>query len=230
MHGDKGRNFSTKFRNILNRFTPEQVIYTIIGINGAIACYWNTVGGRSRWMMENFSISPIEILNGSDLHTLFTSLFAHHDFMHCFFNMMTLFFFAPEVAAYLGTGKFLQLYLGGGLAASLGVAIYPLVAPLITRQRKGYERTLGASGAVNSVLMYSILLYPKRTILIWGVIPLPAALFGALFIGQDMIGLFDATSVTSHQAHIVGAAFGAMFYFLTKGRGGRGGGFYRRLM
>lgn len=217
--------------SVLNKFSPEQVIYTIIGINGAICIYWNTINTRSadRWMKENFTITPFLVSKGVTLHTLFTSFFAHRDYMHCFLNMLTLYFFGIEAAAYMGVKRFLQLYLGGGFISSLGVAIWPTIAPYFNLRGNAFEKTLGASGAVNSIIMYSIILNPTATIYVYMILPLPAALLGVMFLAKDFMGLIDGTSSVSHTAHLAGAAYGALFYLITRGKGGGGGrGFYQR--
>ena len=136
-------------------------------------------------MRDNFTITPFLISKGYTLHTLFTSFFAHRDYMHCFLNMLTLYFFGIEAAAYLGVRKFLQLYLGGGGISSLGVALWPTVAPFFNLHGNAFQKTLGASGAVNSIIMYSIILNPTATIYIYMVLPLPAALVGGLFLFKD---------------------------------------------
>lgn len=56
---------------------------------------------------------------------------------------------------------------------------------------------LGASAAVNAVVLLNILMYPKSTVYIYAVLPVPAALLGLLYIGGDMFG---ALGVSLHAA------------------------------
>lgn len=48
---------------------------------------------------------------------------------------------------------------------------------------------LGASAAVNAVVLLDVLLYPKRMVYLYMVLPVPAAVLGILYIGGDMFGL-----------------------------------------
>ena len=48
---------------------------------------------------------------------------------------------------------------------------------------------LGASAAVNAIVLLDILLYPKRMVYLYMVLPIPAALLGVLYIVGDMSGL-----------------------------------------
>jgi membrane associated rhomboid family serine protease len=50
---------------------------------------------------------------------MFSSGFLHVDFQHLFFNMFTLYLFAPYVVYNLSTSYFLILYLGSLLSGSL---------------------------------------------------------------------------------------------------------------
>lgn len=54
-------------------------------------------------------------------------------------------------------------------------------------ERSTAEST-GASAAVNAITVLDILLFPTRTILLYGILPMPAALFGALWLWQDISG------------------------------------------
>ena len=48
---------------------------------------------------------------------------------------------------------------------------------------------LGASAAVNAIVLLDILLYPKRMVYLYMVLPIPAALLGVVYIVGDMSGL-----------------------------------------
>ena len=63
-------------------------------------------------------------------------------------------------------------------------------APWIKEVRKANSPpALGASAAVNGIVMLSILLYPRRMVYLYAVLPVPAALLGVLYIGSDMLGV-----------------------------------------
>ena len=44
-------------------------------------------------IMERFSMTPADIINGMRIHTLFTSMFLHAGFLHLFGNMIYLYIF-----------------------------------------------------------------------------------------------------------------------------------------
>ena len=52
---------------------------------------------------------------------------------------------------------------------------------------------LGASAAVNAVVLLDILLYPKRMVYLYMVLPVPAALFGLVYIVGDMAGILGVS-------------------------------------
>jgi membrane associated rhomboid family serine protease len=54
---------------------------------------------------------------------------------------------------------------------------------------------LGASGAVNTIVVFSVLVSPFSTVLIYGILPVPAWAFGLLWFGKDINGLIQVTYV-----------------------------------
>ena len=71
---------------------------------------------------------------------LVTSALLHADWMHLLFNMLTLYFFAPTLERFLGTPRFLLIYLGAILGGSL--------LSLFMYRRQPYYSAIGASGGV----------------------------------------------------------------------------------
>ena len=59
---------------------------------------------------------------------------------------------------------------------------------------------LGASAAVNAIVMLQVMLYPREMIYIYMVLPIPAAAFGLLYIVGDMFGMLGVRQ--SHISHI----------------------------
>ncbi len=78
--------------------------------------------------------------------------FVHADLMHLIFNMMTFYFFAFPLERYIGTVRFVALYLAGLLISHAGTYY---------KQRGNPEYAcLGASGAISAVLVRGDRLFP----------------------------------------------------------------------
>lgn len=180
--------------------SDQHLLYGIIGTNVAVFLAWHTQSNRL--MMDNFTLTLASVLQGR-VHTLLTSLFSHANFGHLAMNMITLFFFGSSMIGFLGQRRFLMLYLGGGLMSSMCVLAYNAI--------RGDAPTLGASGAVNSIVMTSVVLNPRATIYLYLVVPVPAAIVGALYVGVDLYGAYTGGSHTAHAGHLGGAAVGMLY-------------------
>lgn len=146
----------------------------------------------------------------------------HRDFWHIFFNLLFLFFFGPELEANLGKRGFFRLYLGGAVAGGLCQWAWYLakgLAPLVglglsTAGADG--SVIGASGAVFAVMVLFALKWPHRTILIWGLLPVPVWAMVAFDVLANVLGFLGAGegAAVSFLAHLGGAAF-ALVWFRT---------------
>ena len=181
------------------------VMYGIIGAQVAIFCGWKVAEtNRNMWrtMMRHFTVSKDGVMRHLRVHTLFTAMLSHQDFMHLFVNTFTLYFFGLEMLSVLGIVKFLQLYIGGGIFSSLCHVGF-----------QGRQNGMGASGGVYAVLINSIIMFPSRTILLYGLLPMPAWLLGIGIVGNDLYGTTKSGySSTGHAAHLGGVVYGAGFY------------------
>ncbi|RHY32736.1 hypothetical protein DYB32_002294 [Aphanomyces invadans] len=205
------------FSNIARRvesINPDHVIYGLIGINGLVLFMWQTADtySKKQFMLTNFTTSPAHVMSGR-VHTLLTAAFSHMDAGHFFGNMLGLFFFGREVCYSLGPKRFLGLYLGSAVVASLAQVV---TQPLLSNRS---SLSLGASGAVNAITAFSICMYPHSTILVMFVLPLPAYVVGGLFILRDLWGAVgDRMSSIGHVAHLAGAGIGMYYYRRLYGR------------
>ncbi|GIW70548.1 MAG: rhomboid family intramembrane serine protease [Planctomycetota bacterium] len=135
-----------------------------------------------------------------------TYLFVHDLWSpwHIFFNLLVLYFFAGELAEHHGARRFLGLYFGAGAFAGLAhCALSWGALPL-----------LGASGAVYAVLVAYATLWPRRTILLFFILPIQAWLLVGILIALSAASfLIDPTggSGISELAHLTGGAFGYGF-------------------
>lgn len=83
--------------------------------------------------------------------------------------------------------QFLQLYAAASILGTL--------AHTLTDQR---NPVLGASAAVNALVIFSVCLSPFSTYLIMGIVPAPAWAVGGGFLLYDLYG---AAQVRSHSAY-----------------------------
>ncbi|MFV8370750.1 rhomboid family intramembrane serine protease [Flavobacterium sp. LB2R40] len=136
---------------------------------------------------------------GEQLRML-SSGFLHVDMTHLIFNMLTLWFFAPVVSALLGNFSFVLIYFGSLIFGSLLTMVFH-------KEDYGY-RAVGASGAVTGVLYSAILLQPDMMLGIFFIIPMPAYIFGILYLLYSIYGMKAKNDSIGHTAHFGGAMGG----------------------
>lgn len=138
---------------------------------------------------------------------LVSSAFLHADIGHLVFNMITLYFFAPVVIGYLGTFSFAIIYLGSLIFGSLLTVVF---------HKNDYNyRAVGASGAVTGILYSAILLEPNMMLGIFFIIPIPAYLFGILYLLYSIYGMKAKNDNIGHTAHFGGAIGGFLITLAT---------------
>ena len=139
------------------------------------------------------------IRSGEQIRML-SSGFLHADLMHLAFNMLTLWFFAPVVLNGLGNFSFVLIYFGSLIFGSLLTMLF---------HKNDYSyRAVGASGAVTGVLYSAILLQPNMMLGIFFIIPMPAYLFGILYLLYSIYGMRAKNDNIGHTAHFGGAMGG----------------------
>ena len=174
--------------------------------------------------------------------------------------MIALYYFGRSIAHLMGPRYLLNLYLAGVAASIAHVAWCRRERNARRRRLRGrtdgtilqsagrrwargggsseYLRTppaLGASGAVNAIVLLNAALFPFQTVYLNFFVPMPTALFAAMFLARDLYGaqMGLGGSSTGHAAHLGGAAVGAAawgamrFGVFRRGGGiGRRGGFF----
>lgn len=171
-------------------------------------------------ILSKYGMIPNEISKGINLHTIFTSMFLHGGFVHLIGNVLFLWIFGDNIEDLFGRSKFLLIYFGSGVAASLAhVAFNP----------NSTVTTIGASGAIAGILGAYIVKYPRAKVLTLffflfiRIVRVPAALFLGLWIGLQIISgsLTLATEMpvsVAYWAHIGGFVAGMYFAFILKER------------
>lgn len=150
-------------------------------------------------LFGKFMLHPYSVAKGKKLHTFLTSGLIHADWMHLFFNMFTFFFFAFQLEVIIGHWQFGLLYI---------VSLILSDVPTVIKHKNDYTySSLGASGAISAVLFSYILFKPLSLI---GVmfIPMPAILFGVLYLFYCVYMSKNSRDNINHDAHFFGALTG----------------------
>lgn len=158
-------------------------------------------------LIEAGYLKPYRTVRNKTWYELLTSGFLHANVGHLFVNMFTLYFFGPVMEIELGGSYFLGLYLTGLIAAG--------IPSVIKFKDDPNYATLGASGAVGSVLFAFIFLYPMDKIyLILIPIPIPAFVFAILYLIYSIYASKQQRGKINHEAHIAGALWGIVYLVL----------------
>ena len=167
------------------------VTYTIIFICSVLWLYEFSLGDWIEAFFEIWALQPKEIVAGTALFTLFSSMFLHGWWMHIIWNMLFLYIFWDNLEARMWHIKFIIFYLVSWLVAS-ALQIFSDPTSMIPN--------IGASGAIAWVMGGYLFLYPKArvdtVVFLWVYIrkiTLPAFL---------MLGYWFATQVLSGTASI----------------------------
>lgn len=123
---------------------------------------------------------------------IITSIFAHADAYHLLSNLFALCLFGLVLEGRIGPKRVLTLFLVSGIL----VNIFTM-----------YLRSLGASGAIYSLIGCLAVLRPMMVIWV-DMIPMPMIVAGIVYLVQDSIRSFIPSNI-ANLAHITGLFIGA---------------------
>ena len=166
-------------------------------------------GNRS--VFSELLFEPFVIKARGQWYRFITHAFIHANWPHLVVNMFVLYMFGRNVESLMtmvvhGSPilPYLGLYVGGILFSSLPSYGRHVHDP-------GY-RAVGASGAVSAVLFAQVLLLPTMPVrLLFFPFPMPAWVFGLLYLGYSWYMDKRGGDNVAHDAHFYGAVYGILF-------------------
>lgn len=187
----------------------------IIIITGAISIW----GFSNEAIMKKLQLNPYQITHDNQLHRLITHGFIHGDWIHLLVNMLVFFSFGSaienrfDILAHKGIINnnilhFFILYFGGMVIAT--------ISTVIKHKNNPEYNAIGASGAVSAVVFTYIFFSPTNSLLLMGVIPIPAIIFGVLYLIYSQYMARKSGGNVNHDAHFIGAVFGFIYPILLK--------------
>lgn len=174
---------------------------SILLITIAITAVISFIGFQNPNIFEKYKFNVADIQQRKEYIRLLSAGFLHADMMHLFFNMLTLFFFAPVVISYFDVVGFLIIYLGSILLGN--------IFSLYIYRKQGWYSAIGASGGVSGILFAAVSLDPVNI----SVNFIPGFLFGALYFGYSVYSMLNPRQhdMVGHAAHLGGAFFGLVY-------------------
>jgi membrane associated rhomboid family serine protease len=164
---------------------------------------------------HTFSLQEMGLFNPIQI---FTYMFLHSGTSHIFSNMFGLFMFGPMLENFLGSKRFLILYIVSGVGACLlhgGISLFeisqfPLDSADYTMMMS--IPMVGASGAIFGMLGAFARLFPNTEMIIFPLpIPVKAKYLVSLYaLFEIFSGFYNVLPGVAHFAHIGGLIFGIL--------------------
>jgi Uncharacterized membrane protein (homolog of Drosophila rhomboid) len=172
-----------------------------------ITCVISIMSFNRPGEIDKLSMWPYMVKEHKQYYRFITAGLVHADYMHLGFNMLTMWFF----------GKYIELIFQDLFGGKLYFLLFYVLALIVSdipsyfRHRNNYGyRSIGASGAVSAVVFAFILFQPWAKIVVF-VIPMPAIIYGVLFLGYSVYMSRRGGDGINHDAHFWGAVFGVVF-------------------
>ena len=161
------------------------------------------------YLIRNYGLISVHVMERRDLFTLVTSIFLHANFLHLGMNMLFLLITGDGCERAMGSSRFLVFYLACGVLSGLFHAYLNSTSSI---------PTIGASGAIFGVLAAFAILFPFRWLIsLFGLIPVPIPAIIFVFLTILTETAYVASGVVeniAHTAHIGGFLAGVFLILL----------------
>ncbi len=208
-----------EFKNAFQRYNNGHVQLIIINlavfvVMGVIMVITSVSGFDGLWAVvhKQFSIPPTFAEFLTRPWTLFTYMFMHDlsGILHILFNMLILYWFGRLFVEYLGSDKLVAVYVLGGIAgAVLYLLAYNTIGFYVDRVG-GVSGMVGASAAVNAIVVATAVLVPNYTLFLLFIGPVRIKYIAAVFVFLSFLGAVGGNA-GGNLAHLGGALMGFVY-------------------
>lgn len=137
-------------------------------------------------------------LRAGELWRLLSYTLLHGGIWHLFFNLLVLWMFVPPLVSRIGEGRLVLIL---ALASISGGLAHTVFSPL---------PVIGISAAIYALLALTAWFWPRQTVLVFFVFPLPMYLFVVVLALIELLMTLQPGSMTAHWAHLGGGISGLL--------------------
>ena len=159
------------------------------------------LGFSNQTLFLKFLFKPNSILKDKEWYRFISSAWLHADYMHLFVNLFVLYSFGNFLEYFLNmyyeeqsSVLYLFLFLGSTVISHI---------PSYVKHKYNYSyQAVGASGGVSGILFAYILINPLSMLELYLFIPIPAIVFGILYLWYSLYMSKKNIDNIGHEAHI----------------------------
>ncbi|WP_299769893.1 rhomboid family intramembrane serine protease [uncultured Dokdonia sp.] len=196
--------------SFLNQFKTANIAIKLIVINVAVFLIFNILP----WLVQidngvltRYFVLPTDLMRFiQQPWSVITYAFLHSGFLHILFNMLFLYVFSKFILNLFTEKRFLTIYLLGGIVGGLTFVLVYLLLPAF----KGNSVLLGASAAVNAIIIFIATYSPNTPIRIF-MFNLKLWHIAAFVVLRDLLTLDSSSNAGGLISHLGGAAFGYIY-------------------
>ena len=173
------------------------------------------LGFSNQTLFLKFLFKPYCILKDKEWYRFISSAWLHADYMHLFVNLFVLYSFGNYLEYFLNVyyeeqSSVLYLFL------FLGSTVVSHIPSYVKHKSNINYQAVGASGGVSGILFAYILINPLSMLELYLFIPIPAIVFGILYLWYSYYMSKKNMDNIGHEAHIYGALGGMTLITIIK--------------
>lgn len=174
------------------------------------------ITNSNRVLFDSYKHFPYAEKRNGSYYRWISSGFLHANYVHLFLNMFVLYQFGSTIESIY---KSKLGFISGGmlyLFVYLLILLLSSIPTFIKFKDNPHYASIGASGVISGILFIYILYFPLNLLYLLGIIPIPAVLFGILYLLYSKWAASSSLDNIDHDAHYYGAVIGLVLGLMIK--------------